>query len=99
MENFVRTTEIINEFEAFTNVLSKRRINSNNLFLYGGATMPLTPLDIHNKSFSKGFRGYDEGEFEETQRPVTILLARTRYRGERRTFRENSKEEYQTILV
>ncbi|MCL1630930.1 DivIVA domain-containing protein [Sporolactobacillus sp. CPB3-1] len=24
--------------------------------------MPLTPLDIHNKSFSRGFRGYDEDE-------------------------------------
>lgn len=65
MEDFVRKTEIINEFEGFTKVLSKRRINSNNLFLYGGATMPLTPLDIHNKSFSKGFRGYDEDEVNE----------------------------------
>ncbi|WP_050614704.1 DivIVA domain-containing protein [Bacillus testis] len=27
--------------------------------------MPLTPLDIHNKSFSKGFRGYDEDEVNE----------------------------------
>ncbi|MDN3954069.1 DivIVA domain-containing protein [Sporolactobacillus laevolacticus] len=24
--------------------------------------MPLTPLDIHNKVFSRGFRGYDEDE-------------------------------------
>ena len=24
--------------------------------------MPLTPLDIHNKEFSSGFRGYDEDE-------------------------------------
>ncbi|WLR43609.1 DivIVA domain-containing protein [Bacillus carboniphilus] len=24
--------------------------------------MPLTPLDIHNKEFAKGFRGYDEDE-------------------------------------
>ncbi|MFY4773795.1 DivIVA domain-containing protein [Metabacillus sp. RGM 3146] len=24
--------------------------------------MPLTPLDIHNKEFNKGFRGYDEDE-------------------------------------
>lgn len=24
--------------------------------------MPLTPLDIHNKEFTKGFRGYDEDE-------------------------------------
>ncbi|SDY75333.1 cell division initiation protein [Evansella caseinilytica] len=24
--------------------------------------MPLTPLDIHNKEFARGFRGYDEDE-------------------------------------
>ncbi|TGB04989.1 DivIVA domain-containing protein [Halobacillus salinus] len=24
--------------------------------------MPLTPLDIHNKDFTRGFRGYDEDE-------------------------------------
>jgi cell division initiation protein len=28
----------------------------------GGARMALTPLDIHNKEFSRGFRGYDEDE-------------------------------------
>ncbi|MCM3600264.1 DivIVA domain-containing protein [Robertmurraya korlensis] len=27
--------------------------------------MPLTPLDIHNKEFTKGFRGYDEDEVNE----------------------------------
>ncbi|APH05332.1 DivIVA domain-containing protein [Bacillus weihaiensis] len=27
--------------------------------------MPLTPLDIHNKEFNKGFRGYDEDEVNE----------------------------------
>ncbi len=27
--------------------------------------MPLTPLDIHNKEFSKGFSGYDEDEVNE----------------------------------
>ncbi|WAA10649.1 DivIVA domain-containing protein [Fervidibacillus albus] len=27
--------------------------------------MPLTPLDIHNKVFSKSFRGYDEDEVNE----------------------------------
>ncbi len=27
--------------------------------------VPLTPLDIHNKEFSKGFRGYDEDEVNE----------------------------------
>jgi cell division initiation protein len=27
--------------------------------------MPLTPLDIHNKEFTKGFRGYDEDELNE----------------------------------
>ena len=31
----------------------------------GGGKMPLTPLDIHNKEFSKGFRGYDEDEVNE----------------------------------
>jgi cell division initiation protein len=29
------------------------------------ARVPLTPLDIHNKEFSKGFRGYDEDEVNE----------------------------------
>ncbi len=29
------------------------------------AYVPLTPLDIHNKEFSKGFRGYDEDEVNE----------------------------------
>lgn len=24
--------------------------------------MPLSPLDIHNKEFTRGFRGYDEDE-------------------------------------
>lgn len=28
----------------------------------GGDTMALTPLDIHNKEFTRGFRGYDEDE-------------------------------------
>ena len=27
--------------------------------------MPLTPLDIHNKEFAKGFRGYNEDEVNE----------------------------------
>jgi cell division initiation protein len=31
----------------------------------GGGFMPLTPLDIHNKEFAKGFRGYDEDEVNE----------------------------------
>ncbi len=29
------------------------------------ASVPLTPLDIHNKEFSRGFRGYDEDEVNE----------------------------------
>jgi len=29
------------------------------------ASMPLTPLDIHNIEFNKGFRGYDEDEVNE----------------------------------
>jgi cell division initiation protein len=28
----------------------------------GGGIMSLTPVDIHNKQFSRGFRGYDEDE-------------------------------------
>ncbi|WP_379967083.1 DivIVA domain-containing protein [Ectobacillus sp. sgz5001026] len=27
--------------------------------------MPLTPLDIHNKEFNRGFRGYDEDQVNE----------------------------------
>jgi len=27
--------------------------------------MPLTPMDIHNKEFSKSFRGYDEDEVDQ----------------------------------
>jgi cell division initiation protein len=27
--------------------------------------MPLTPLDIHNREFTRGFRGYDEDEVNE----------------------------------
>jgi cell division initiation protein len=27
--------------------------------------MPLTPLDIHNREFRRGFRGYDEDEVDE----------------------------------
>lgn len=29
------------------------------------AIVPLTPLDIHNKEFTRGFRGYDEDEVNE----------------------------------
>lgn len=31
----------------------------------GDVKMPLTPLDIHNKEFGKGFRGYNEDEVNE----------------------------------
>lgn len=31
----------------------------------GGRFMSLTPLDIHNKAFTRGFRGYDEDEVNE----------------------------------
>ena len=27
--------------------------------------MPLSPLDIHNKEFTRGFRGYNEDEVNE----------------------------------
>ncbi len=33
--------------------------------IWGVFMVPLTPLDIHNKEFSKGFRGYDEDEVNE----------------------------------
>jgi cell division initiation protein len=36
-----------------------------NYDIRGGIEMPLTPLDIHNKEFSRGFRGYDEDEVNE----------------------------------
>lgn len=66
MENHLWKTKIIVQFAGFTNVLSKRSMKDNGLIIYyGGAPMPLTPLDIHNKSFSKGFRGYDEDEVNE----------------------------------
>ncbi len=29
------------------------------------ASLPLTPLDIHNKEFARGFRGYDEDDVNE----------------------------------
>jgi cell division initiation protein len=29
------------------------------------ASVPLTPLDIHNKEFARGFRGYDEDDVNE----------------------------------
>jgi len=35
------------------------------LYNLGGAQMPLTPIDIHNKEFSKRIRGYDEDEVNE----------------------------------
>src|SRR6478609_8840140 len=31
----------------------------------GGNDMTLTPLDIHNKEFTRAFRGYDEDEVNE----------------------------------
>lgn len=40
--------------------------------------MPLTPLDIHNKEFSKGFRGYNEDEvnefLEQIMKDLEILI-------------------------
>ncbi|MFS8580434.1 MAG: DivIVA domain-containing protein, partial [Novibacillus thermophilus] len=33
--------------------------------LGGVQSMPLTPLDIHNKQFSRSFRGYNEEEVNE----------------------------------
>jgi cell division initiation protein len=37
----------------------------NKIDTLGGASMPLTPLDIHNKEFSRRMRGYDEDEVNE----------------------------------
>ena len=33
--------------------------------ILGGFNMPLTPLDIHNKEFKRGWRGYDEDQVNE----------------------------------
>lgn len=50
----------------FSKVLSNRfYIHISATFDDGGGKMPLTPLDIHNKEFNKGFRGYDEDEVNE----------------------------------
>ena len=40
-------------------------IKSLHKFLKEVAAVPLTPLDIHNKEFARGFRGYDEDEVNE----------------------------------
>ncbi|MBP1941660.1 cell division initiation protein [Bacillus luteolus] len=45
--------------------MSNSEIYGLTLLLIGGGNMPLTPLDIHNKEFNKGFRGYDEDEVNE----------------------------------
>src|SRR6476620_5880512 len=36
--------------------------------------MALTPLDIHNKEFSKGFRGYDEDEVNRSAQKEAKLI-------------------------
>jgi cell division initiation protein len=45
----------------------KQRLAGNRGFepFSGGAPMALTPLDIHNKEFSRSFRGYNEDEVNE----------------------------------
>lgn len=47
--------------------------------------MPLTPLDIHNKEFSKGFRGYNEDEVNEfldqIMKDLEILIKEKRVRA------------------
>lgn len=44
----------------------------------GDVKMPLTPLDIHNKEFGKGFRGYNEDEVNEfldqVMKDIEILM-------------------------
>lgn len=39
--------------------------SANLISKLGGGRMPLTPLDIHNKEFTKAFRGYAEDEVNE----------------------------------
>lgn len=46
-------------------LLSKTLIEHKHKLNMEVAFMPLTPLDIHNKEFNKGFRGYDEDEVNE----------------------------------
>ncbi len=36
--------------------------------------MPLTPNDIHNKTFTKSFRGYDEDEVNEFLAQVRKIM-------------------------
>lgn len=46
-------------------IICRKKLKANVRIYLGGGRMPLTPLDIHNKEFSKGFRGYDEDEVNE----------------------------------
>lgn len=66
MANYCRKTKII-PFNAGISgkVVESSYIHTKQTIDYGGGIMPLTPLDIHNKEFNKGFRGYDEDEVNE----------------------------------
>ncbi|MFD2672291.1 DivIVA domain-containing protein [Marinicrinis sediminis] len=55
--------------------------------------MPLTPLDIHNKEFSRSFRGYDEDEVNEFLDQVikdyeSVLRDNNEYKEQVETLRE-----------
>lgn len=50
------------KIEGISIILSKLIYKILNLEV---ALVPLTPLDIHNKEFGRGFRGYDEDEVNE----------------------------------
>ncbi|GAA3323178.1 hypothetical protein GCM10020331_046000 [Ectobacillus funiculus] len=56
--------------------------------------MPLTPLDIHNKEFGRGFRGYDEDEVNEffldqVIKDYELVLREKNIRGKRRQIWSN----------
>jgi len=65
--------------------------------------MPLTPLDIHNKEFSRGFRGYDEDEVNEFLDQVVkdyeIVIREKRDLDEKVRQMEERLEHYNTIEV
>jgi cell division initiation protein len=60
-----RKAKIIIFFAGYLKNLSNLFLHTLEFRLIGGGIMPLTPLDIHNKEFNKGFRGYDEDEVNE----------------------------------
>src|SRR5690625_4888629 len=43
----------------------EKYVESNCVKILGGVKLVLSPLDIHNKEFTRGFRGYNEDEVNE----------------------------------